>query len=133
MEAGVPRFGVDYDEKIIPIEADLNDTINYEKGCYLGQEIIHRLDTLGRPAKFLRVLVPEQEGVFESGAALRHGDKRAGVVRDVFFSRTLGRTLLTAYLKRGAYEVGQQVTIEGVDGTLDARVEALGYPLATGA
>lgn len=131
MEAGVPKFFADYDTNIIPIEADLNDTINYEKGCYLGQEIIHRLDTQGRPAKFLRVLVPEHEGIFEPKMQLKHGGKRVGVVRDVFFSRSLGRTLLTAYVKRGAYETGTEVTIEGADGALAARVEALGYPLAS--
>ena len=61
LEAGQVRYGEDleYHPKIIPIEADLNDIISYDKGCFLGQEIIHRLDTQGRPAKMLRVLVPE--------------------------------------------------------------------------
>ena len=56
VEAGIPAWGAELDQRIIPLEAALDDAISYDKGCYVGQEIIARLDTLGRPAKLLRVL-----------------------------------------------------------------------------
>jgi folate-binding protein YgfZ len=128
-EAGVPRFGVEYDEKVIPIEADLNDTISYDKGCYLGQEIVHRLDTKGKPAKFLRVLDPGEGVAFEVGDAITAGGKKVGEVRDVFASRSLGRALAHAYVKRGAYDVGARVEVAERG---EATVRALGWALASG-
>ncbi len=127
-EAGVPRFGVEYDDTIIPIEADLNHTISYDKGCYLGQEIVCRLDTKGKPAKFLRVLDlgPDAEAPEVGDGLVREG-KKVGVVRGVFFSRALGRQLAHAFVKRGAYEEGAVVEVTGRG---DATVHALGWALA---
>lgn len=57
IEAGIPRFGVELHEKVIPLEASFDDAVAFDKGCYLGQEIIARLDTLGTPAKLLRRVI----------------------------------------------------------------------------
>ncbi|HEY1332961.1 MAG TPA: aminomethyl transferase family protein, partial [Myxococcaceae bacterium] len=40
VERGTPRFGADMDEKTIPLEANLQRAIHYQKGCYIGQEVI---------------------------------------------------------------------------------------------
>ena len=128
-EAGVPRFGVEYDDKVIPIEADLNDTISYDKGCYLGQEIVHRLDTKGTPAKFLRVLDFGEGSEPQIGDTITQGAKKVGEIRDVFASRALGRALAHAYVKRGAYEVGTRVEVAERG---EATVHALGWALASG-
>jgi len=132
LEAGVVRYGKEYTEKIIPIEADLNSTIDYDKGCYLGQEIIHRLDTRGRPAKMLRVLVPDDEGAkLEAGAKISSNQgKKAGEVEVVFESPRLDdRVFALAYVKRAAYELGERVTIQsGEGGEYLATVAALGEP-----
>lgn len=132
LEAGHVRYGAEYDEKVIPIEADLNPIISYDKGCYLGQEIIHRLDTRGRPARFLRVLVPE-----DANAALAEGDvirseegKKVGALRVAFSSPMLDdHPFALAYVKRGAYDVGTRVTITHGEDAVTARVAALGEPL----
>ena len=127
-EAGYVRFGVDFDEKHIPVEADLNDIISYDKGCYLGQEIIHRLDTRGTPAKMLRVVIPDGElPELELGQPLQTEEgKKVGEVRATFTSPQLDdRKFALAYLKRGANTPGDRVTIAGVA----AKVAALGEPL----
>lgn len=50
VESGRPRYGVDLDETVIPQEAGLNERlVNFEKGCYVGQETIARLHYRGRP------------------------------------------------------------------------------------
>ncbi|MEM1348781.1 MAG: glycine cleavage T C-terminal barrel domain-containing protein [Myxococcota bacterium] len=128
-EAGVPRFGVEYDDSIIPIEADLNHTIDYDKGCYLGQEVIHRLDTRGTPAKFLRMVVTEQEHALSPGDVLEFEGKKVGELRDVFTSRHMARTLALAYIKRGAYDEGTSVDVTHGEEKIPARVQPLGYPL----
>lgn len=65
----VPRFSIDREQAlygaelgddIIPLEADLEPLIDFNKGCYLGQEIIARLDSRGTPAKKLRWFTTEK-------------------------------------------------------------------------
>ncbi len=120
MEAGVVAFnGEEYHNKIIPIEANLNDTISYDKGCYLGQEVIHRLDTRGKPAKMLRALVPASSATTHTlaiGQKCTLEGKKVGDV--VSISRSPLRDDVEfgwAYLKRNAYDSGKTVTIEDVE------------------
>ena len=68
VEAGIPWFGVDLDETVIPLEAGLEDAISYTKGCYVGQEIISRIHHLGQPARSLRGIVCEGEEPPAAGA-----------------------------------------------------------------
>jgi folate-binding protein YgfZ len=57
IEAGVPRWGHEIDEKILPAEAGLDAThISFSKGCYPGQEPIARLHYRGHTNRELRVV-----------------------------------------------------------------------------
>src|SRR4029079_3718388 len=48
IEAGIPRFGVDMDETNLPLECGLEArAISYNKGCYIGQEVINRIHSIG--------------------------------------------------------------------------------------
>ena len=63
IEAGVPRWGHEIDERILPAEAGLDRThISFSKGCYPGQEPIARLHYRGHANRELRV-VELREGV----------------------------------------------------------------------
>jgi folate-binding protein YgfZ len=53
VERGVPSFGVDMFETTIPLEANLEHAINYQKGCYIGQEVIARATYRGQMNKKL--------------------------------------------------------------------------------
>jgi folate-binding protein YgfZ len=76
--AGLPRFGVDFDPDLFPQEAGLNDAVSYEKGCYLGQEIVARIHYRGGVHRGLQSLRPEGEVVV--GDLLLAGDQEAGHV-----------------------------------------------------
>jgi folate-binding protein YgfZ len=55
VEAGIPRFGIDIDETNFPQECGIEDkAVSYTKGCYIGQEILNRIHTLGHVNKQLR-------------------------------------------------------------------------------
>jgi folate-binding protein YgfZ len=55
IEAGVPRLGVDVDDATIPQEAFLErDAVSFTKGCFVGQELVCRIDTRGHVNRFLR-------------------------------------------------------------------------------
>lgn len=54
IRGGQIRFGVDLTSLNIPLEAGLKDrAINFRKGCYIGQEVICRIDSMGAPARRL--------------------------------------------------------------------------------
>jgi folate-binding protein YgfZ len=54
--AGWPRYGRELSEDYLPLEAGLKWAVSFNKGCYVGQEIIARMDTYKRLAKRLVVL-----------------------------------------------------------------------------
>jgi hypothetical protein len=57
VRAGVPRQGLDTDEKTIPQEAFLElDAVSFTKGCFLGQELVCRIDSRGHVNRLLRAL-----------------------------------------------------------------------------
>jgi folate-binding protein YgfZ len=80
VEAGVPRQGFELDEKTIPQEAFLDrDAVSFSKGCFLGQELVCRIDTRGHVNKYLRRLT-DIEGVPPRGADIVAGEKVVGTV-----------------------------------------------------
>jgi tRNA-modifying protein YgfZ len=79
VEAGVPRWGRELDDRILPAEAGLDAThINFGKGCYPGQEPIARLHYRGKANRGLRVL--ELADVPPYDAELVHDGKVVGRV-----------------------------------------------------
>lgn len=118
VEAGVPRWGVELNEKIIPLEAGMSWMVSFDKGCYLGQEIIARLDTLGTPAKELRALYLGDAPVPAAGEPVMAGEKAVGEVVAAIRSGVLGATVAHAYVKRKFNEFGDTVTVSGVQGVV---------------
>lgn len=67
IESGTPAFGKDFDENTIPQEACLYHALSFDKGCYVGQEIVARLEHRGHVGKqlvqiFLESQTPPQPG-----------------------------------------------------------------------
>jgi aminomethyltransferase len=81
IEAGLPRFGHELTPEYIPLEANLWDDISFSKGCYIGQEIIARMDSRGKLAKQLTKLQPAAE--VESGADILANGRKAGTLTSV--------------------------------------------------
>ena len=81
IEAGVPRYGVDMDETNLAPETGIGDeAISYNKGCYIGQEVIARIRTYGRVSKSLRQLrfVGDPSGLSIEDGLLYDGDRKVG-------------------------------------------------------
>ena len=57
---GIPRFPVDLDEDSLPAEADLEPTIDFTKGCFLGQESVAKVRNLGHPPRVVLALRSEE-------------------------------------------------------------------------
>lgn len=60
IEAGTPVFKLDFSTESLPAETGvLKDRVSFTKGCYLGQEVVARMDALGKPKQVLVALKPE--------------------------------------------------------------------------
>jgi tRNA-modifying protein YgfZ len=90
IEAGIPRWGREIDDRILPAEAGLDDThISFTKGCYPGQELVERMDSRGAeaPRTLRRLDVPEGSS---AGDTVRDGDQEVGEITSVVLTRALG-------------------------------------------
>jgi folate-binding protein YgfZ len=77
IESGIPRWGKEIDERVLPAEAGLDEThISFTKGCYPGQEPIARQRHRGKVNRRLRVL--EVEGEAAPGTELLLDGKSVG-------------------------------------------------------
>ena len=50
IDQGVGQFGLDTDERTLPLDAGLTDALDLDKGCFPGQEVLARINNLGHPA-----------------------------------------------------------------------------------
>jgi folate-binding protein YgfZ len=113
VEAGMPRYDVDVSEENFPFESLLARHIDYDKGCYLGQEPISRVHHRGGASKALRGLRIQGEGPVAAGAAVSHAERAdAGTITSAVVSPTFGSIAL-AYIHRSAFEPGTEVTVAG--------------------
>ena len=97
IEAGVPRWGREIDERILPAEAGLDAThVDFGKGCYPGQEPVARLHYRGHPNRGLRVL--ELDELPDYDAELVHEGKAVGRVTSAV-TRDDGSVVALAYVR----------------------------------
>jgi tRNA-modifying protein YgfZ len=81
IESGIPRWGAEIDDRILPAEAGLDEThISFTKGCYPGQEPIARQRYRGKVNRRLRVLDIEAEQLPTRGTELLYEGKTVGRV-----------------------------------------------------
>jgi len=78
IEAGQPRFGHELTQDYIPLEAGLWDDVSFNKGCYIGQEIIARMESRGKLAKKLVRL--RSSAAVEPGEKILADGKSAGTI-----------------------------------------------------
>lgn len=105
IEAGIPRWNLELDENTIPVEAGLDKTaIDYHKGCYMGQEVISRLKSIGHVNRELRGFISRDGQPLQPGMRLESPDapgKDAGTITSTAYSFALEKPVALGYLKRG--------------------------------
>jgi folate-binding protein YgfZ len=90
VESGIPAYGIDMDEENLPQETGLEaDAISYDKGCYLGQEVVARIHFRGHVNQRLRGLRFD-EALPEPGVALVRDGKPVGRVTSAQRSPSYG-------------------------------------------
>jgi tRNA-modifying protein YgfZ len=113
IEQGIPRWGRELTEEIIPIEANLERrTIDYQKGCYIGQEVISRMKMSGQTNKRLCGLISLEDTPLQQGMKLvvpLTPGKEAGWITSATRSERLGKQIALSYVKRGFNDVGTRL------------------------
>ncbi len=104
IEEGIPRWGRELTEEIIPIEANLEErTVDYEKGCYIGQEVISRIKMSGQTNKRLSGLISLDGVPLQAGMRLASAPekgKEAGWITSATRSEKIGKEIALGYVKR---------------------------------
>jgi aminomethyltransferase len=111
VRAGLVRFPDDIAAPALPHEHGLRERVlHFSKGCYLGQEQIHRIEVMGKPRRSLAVVrVPAGA---DEGAAVVFEAKKVGVLTSVV-PHPDGGCLGLAVLRKPADEPGAELTVDG--------------------
>lgn len=115
LERGVPRFGVDFDDKTYPQEASLEKAaVSFDKGCYLGQEVVCMLEMRGHVKRKLVSIVLDGAAPPANGAAVAdEAGAAVGEVTSAVLSPTLGVPVGLAMIKRAHAAAGARVVVSG--------------------
>ena len=125
LEAGTPLFETELEGRV-PNVVGVRNALDFEKGCYVGQEVVSKIENRGRPSRQLVGLRPE--AVPESGAAVFDGDANVGDVTRGTESPTLESPAALALVNYGLD--GDAVTVR-VDGQ-EVPAEVVELPFVEG-
>ena len=121
VEAGRAEPGVDVTDDVYPQEARLESAFSLDKGCYIGQEVVAKIDTYGGLNKRLETLRVSHDDPVPAGTELvveEDGEmRRLGVVTSWAYSFELDTGLVLAYVKRKHQEPGTTFRLGESDAT----------------
>ena len=127
VEQGVPVQGRELSEDVNPLEANLLDFISFNKGCYVGQEVVARLNTYDKVQRHLVGLSWALDQEPEPNSDLFADGKKVGVLTSAVTSPRLSKGIGLAYLRKAHAKPGVTVGVETATGEIPARVEELPF------
>jgi folate-binding protein YgfZ len=104
VENGLPLFGREVTEDDNPLEAGFWDSVSFDKGCYVGQEVIARLRTYDKVQRLMTLLAPE--AAVAPGATLFADDKEAGRIAAAASPPLVREPRALGFVKRRAIQAG---------------------------
>ncbi len=124
IEDGEPISGVDVDVRSIPHETGLVDgAVSFTKGCYLGQELVSRIETRGHVNRALRGIVAAGGAPIAAGTTVQGLDRDLGTVTSSAVSPERGAIGMA--MVRVEALPGTEVRLQGPDGSREGTVVAL--------
>lgn len=112
IEYGVPVMDLEMGEVYNPLEAGLIGCIDFAKGCYIGQEVIARLDSYQKVQKYLVKLAFGPDVTVSAGTRLRHGGQTVGKITSVATVPSTGETIGLAYVRTPNAVVATRLELE---------------------
>lgn len=129
IENGIPRFGADMDETNIPLECGIESrAVSYNKGCYIGQEVINRIHSIGHVTKELRGLrlADDLKTLPQKHDKLFFNGKEAGYITSTVKSPLIGNIAL-GYVRRETNQTGNELTLHATAGESTAKIVGLPF------
>ena len=125
VEMGEPTMGEDVDESTIPQEAGVvAESVSFTKGCYLGQELVARIDSRGHVNRHLRGVVLAENALPPTGAEVVAGDMVVGAITSVSESLLVGAPIGLGLIRREV-DPGTEVEIRWPGGSAKAEIRTL--------
>jgi len=123
IEAGIPRWGFELTEAVLPDEAGLRERgfISETKGCYVGQETVARIKTYGHVNRTLVRLLLEGEAP-PSGSEIFFEDEKAGAVTSATRAPDSGQATALGYVRRERAAPGTRLLVRTKEGDRPATV-----------
>ncbi|MGC2791135.1 MAG: glycine cleavage T C-terminal barrel domain-containing protein [Candidatus Sulfotelmatobacter sp.] len=111
--AGVPLYGVDIRERDLPQETEQMRALNFNKGCYVGQEIVERIRSRGNVHRKFTGFLLEGVVAIAAAAKITSDEKEVGEVTSVATVPTPSgdRTVALGYIRREVGVPGREVMI----------------------
>ena len=106
---GVPEFGKDYDDEYTIMEVSTDDCVSYNKGCFVGQEIVARMKSYDGqiPQKIVRL---QSEKKIERGVRIyKNAEKKIEVGKITSMVEYQGKYFYIATVKKPFYRVGEEI------------------------
>ena len=109
---GVPEYGPELGEPYNPLEAGLIGSVDFTKGCYIGQEVIARLDSYKKVQKYL-VSISFDDASVSAGDELSHEGQSVGMITSVSPEPLDGVLRGLGYVKAAAATLGTRLSVAG--------------------
>jgi len=114
VEAGIPWYGPDFDDSVLIAEAGLEKAISYDKGCYLGQEVVKRIAARGQVHRKLVGLRCDGEHVPPANTKLLHAGKEVGWTTSAVRSPACAAIIALGYVKSECWSMGTELQAAGM-------------------
>ena len=112
VENRIPGHEGELTEDYNPLEASLLPYVNFNKDCYIGQEVVARFNTYDKVQKRLVPLRWESEALLEAGTPLMADDKEVGRVTSIASAAWTARRSALAYIRKSHAQPGTQLNAE---------------------
>jgi tRNA-modifying protein YgfZ len=130
LEAGRARFGVDMDETNFPQECGIESrAVSYSKGCYVGQEVLNRIHTMGHVNRQLCGfrLPDDLQNLPIKGERLFANGKEAGHITSAVRSPGLKGNIALGCVRNEFGSAGNELVLKNAAGEIPVRVVALPF------
>jgi folate-binding protein YgfZ len=124
--SGIPRYGVDIRERDLPQETEQMRALNFDKGCYVGQEIVERIRSRGAVHRKFTGFALDGTVPIAAGTKISVSEKEVGEVTSAASLpfATGEKTIALGYIRREFATPGHEVVI----GSVKASVVSLPIP-----
>jgi folate-binding protein YgfZ len=109
--SGVPMYGMDIRERDLPQETEQERALNFNKGCYVGQEIVERIRSRGTVHRKFTGFLAEGAVQIAAGTRIIAGEKEVGEITSAASLHFADKTVALGYIRREVGVPGREIMI----------------------